>query len=201
MKSNNFRVCLIELLNTWTAAAPLRQNQFSFIKFKCLVSLKTTTIRLKRCPCSISPQVHSVLVVLVHCYKKTGEAHDYWRAVSISQIKIDVKLCFCSTHLCNHPEGELFTSGSTHPTAANILATSLSLLPSLLIIQLVDFIRFTWTLRSKWLESFLPMHNFCRSFWIIWNLNLVFWLFWQIKIHLLGNSQKTTYKIVGVING
>jgi len=57
-------------------------------------------------------------------------------------IKIDVKLCFCSTHLCNHPEGELFTSGSTHPTA-NILATSLSLLPSLLIIQLVDFIRFT----------------------------------------------------------
>ena len=26
------------------------------------------------------------------------------------QVEIEVNLCFCSQHLCNHPEGELMTS-------------------------------------------------------------------------------------------
>ena len=45
------------------------------------------------------------------------------------QIKIDVKMCFCSTHLCNHPEGELFSSGEATlvPNISVVIFTSVLL--------------------------------------------------------------------------
>jgi len=44
-------------------------------------------------------------------------------------IKIDVKMCFCSTHLCNHPEGELFSSGEATlvPNISVVIFTSVLL--------------------------------------------------------------------------
>ena len=66
---------------------------------------------------------------------------------SIFQVEIDVNLCFCSEHTCNHPEGELVSSRATPSITQPGLAKALALSATLLLL-LSTVTSANWQLRN-----------------------------------------------------
>lgn len=52
------------------------------------------------------------------------------------QVEIDVNLCFCSTHVCNHPLGELLSSKATKASTISLVPTLVAALLMAIGLQL-----------------------------------------------------------------
>lgn len=83
--------------------------------------------------------------------------------INASQVEIDVNLCFCSQHLCNHPKGELMSSAARATAKTNNSVIQLIYLVNTLLFATIKlFWRALGETLLYYCTAYYKSHNKCR---------------------------------------